>query len=132
MKVKVDTKGLKELQKKIQQFENVDYDRLAQKCTNQLASRLIRKCVKRTPVITGHLKGNWKANKAIKRNGEWRTAVYNPVKYAPYVEYGHRTKGGAGWVNGRFMLTRSSEEIERDASKIIEKEVNKELVKVFS
>ena len=133
MKVKVDTKGLKELQKKIQQFENADYDRLAQKCTNQLASRLIRKCVKRTPVgDTGHLQGNWRANKAVKRGGEWRTAVFNPTFYAPYVEYGHRTKGGAGWVNGRFMLTRSAEEIERDASKIIEKEVNKELAKVFS
>lgn len=132
MKVKVNTKGLKELQKKIQQFENVDYDMLAQKCTNQLASRIIRKCVKRTPVITGQLKENWKANQAIKRNDEWRTAVYNPVKYAPYVEYGHRTRSGGGWVNGRFILTRSSEDIERDATKIIEKEVNKELAKVFS
>lgn len=130
MKVKVNTKGLKKLQEKIQQFESANYDKVAEECTNQMAARLIRKCVKRTPVLTGHLKGNWKANQAIKRNGAWKTAVYNPVKYAPYVEYGHRTRDG-GWVNGRFMLTRSSEEIERDAVKIIEKEVNKELAKVF-
>ena len=132
MKVKVDTKGLQELQKKLAQFERAEFDRIAQRCTDQLAARMLRKCVKRTPVITGHLKGNWKANKAVKRGSEWRTAVYNPVKYAPYVEYGHRTRGGRGWVNGRFMMTRSAEEIERDAPKIIEKEVNKELAKVFS
>lgn len=130
MRTKVDTKQLRELQKKIQQFEQVGFDGLAERCTNQLASRMIRKCVKRTPVITGHLRGNWKANKAVKRGSEWRTAVYNPVKYAPYVEYGHRTING-GWVNGRFMMTRSADEIERDAPKIIEKEVNKELARVF-
>lgn len=131
MKVKSDIKQLKELQKKLQQFEQVKFDEIAQKCTNQLAARLIRKCVKRTPVQTGHLKGSWKANPAIKRGGQWRTAVFNPVKYAPYVEFGHRTRGG-GWRNGKFMLTRSSEEIEKDAVKIIDKEVNKELLKVFS
>ena len=133
MKVKVDTKGLKELQKKIQQFENVDYDRLAQKCTNQLASRMQKKCVKRNEcaVKTGHMKGSWRAKKAIKRDGVWQATVFNPVKYAPYVEYGHRTVNG-GWVNGRFIMSRSADEIERDASKIIEKEVNKELAKVFS
>lgn len=132
MRTKVDTKQLKELQKKIQQFEQVGFDGLAERCTNQLASRMIRKCVKRTPVgETGNLKGNWRANKAVKRGGQWRTTVFNPTSYAPYVEYGHRTRGGRGWVNGRFMMTRSADEIERDAPKIIEKEVNKELARVF-
>lgn len=130
MKVKTDIKQLKELQKKLQQFEAVKFDEVAEKCTNEIAARLIRKTVKRTPVKSGHLKGNWKANPAMKRRGQWRTAVYNPVKYAPYVEYGHRTRGG-DWRNGKFMLTKSSEEINKDAQKIIEKEVNKELMKVF-
>lgn len=132
MKVKVDTKGLQELQKKLAQFERAERDALMQKCTNQLAARMQRKCVDRTPAPTGHLRGNWKANKAVRRGGEWQSEVFNPVKYAPYVEYGHRTRGGRGWVNGRFMMTRSAEEIERDAPKIIENEVNKELAKVFS
>ncbi len=136
MKVKADTKGLKELQKKIQQFENADYDRLAERCANQLAARMQTECVHqtetRTKTRTGHLKGSWKAIKAVKRGGTWQSVVYNPVKYAPYVEYGHRTRGGRGWVNGRFMMRHSADEIERNATKIIEKEVNKELAKVFS
>ena len=132
MRAKVDTKQLRELQKKIQQFEQVGFDGLAERCTNQLASRMIRKCVKRNEIAkdTGNMERSWKANKAVKHGSQWRTDVFNPVEYAPYVEYGHRTING-GWVNGFFIMTRSADEIERDAPKIIEKEVNKELARVF-
>ena len=33
--------------------------------------------------------------------------IINPVEYASFVEFGHRTRGGKGWVKGRFMLTKS-------------------------
>ena len=57
--------------------------------------------------------------------------IINPVEYAPYVEYGHRTRGGDGWVEGRFMLTISSQEIERDAPKILENKLKKKLGECF-
>ena len=43
--------------------------------------------------------------------------VYNNVKYAPYVEYGHRTRGGKSFVDGRYMLTKSVKEIESELDK---------------
>lgn len=51
--------------------------------------------------------------------------IINPVEYASYVEYGHRTRGGGGWVQGRFMLTLSVDEIQKDAPKILEKKLAK-------
>lgn len=57
--------------------------------------------------------------------------IINPVEYAPYVEYGHRTRGGDGWVEGKFMLTISSQEIERDAPRILENKLKKKLGECF-
>jgi hypothetical protein len=37
------------------------------------------------------------------------------------VEYGHRTMDHKSWVNGRFMLTISIEELERELPGIIER-----------
>ena len=57
--------------------------------------------------------------------------VINPVEYASYVEFGHRTRGGDGWVEGHFMLTISEQEIERDAPKILENKLKKKLGECF-
>ncbi len=46
--------------------------------------------------------------------------IINPVEYASYVEFGHRTRDHKGWVEGKFMLTISEEEIQRSAPKILE------------
>jgi len=36
------------------------------------------------------------------------------------VEFGHRTINRVGWVDGRFMLTISEQELEADAPRILE------------
>lgn len=51
--------------------------------------------------------------------------IVNPVEYASYVEYGHRTANHKGWVRGRFMLTISEQEIEQAAPKILENKIKK-------
>lgn len=51
--------------------------------------------------------------------------IINPVEYASYVEYGHRTRGGGGWVRGKFMMTVSVAELQKDAPKILEKKLAK-------
>lgn len=51
--------------------------------------------------------------------------IINPVAYSQYVEYGHRTRGGGGWVQGRFMLTISVDEVQSAAPKILEKKLAK-------
>lgn len=58
--------------------------------------------------------------------------IVNPVSYASYVEYGHRTRGGGGWVNGKFMMTISASEIDAQAPAILERKLMKYLGDAFN
>ena len=51
--------------------------------------------------------------------------IVNPVEYASYVEYGHRTANHKGWVQGRFMLTISEQEIQDIAPNVLEVKLSK-------
>lgn len=51
--------------------------------------------------------------------------IINPVEYASYVEYGHRTSDHKGWVQGRFMLTISENELRDIAPNVLEAKINK-------
>lgn len=51
--------------------------------------------------------------------------IVNPVEYASYVEYGHRTPDHKGWVQGRCMLTISEQEIQEIAPKVLEAKIKK-------
>lgn len=69
--------------------------------------------------------------------------IENPVKYASYVEYGHRQTPGryvpaigrrlkASWVPGQFMLTISEDEVNAAAPRVLEKNLQKKLNEVFT
>lgn len=51
--------------------------------------------------------------------------IINPVEYASYVEYGHRTRNHTGWVPGRFMMTISVQEIQNIAPDVLENKVRR-------
>lgn len=51
--------------------------------------------------------------------------IVNPVKYASYVEYGHRPPNHKGWVPGHFMMTISEQEIQSIAPKVLESKIKK-------
>lgn len=68
--------------------------------------------------------------------------VVNPVKYASYVEFGHKQRPGryvpalgkrlkSGWVEGKHMLTISEDEIRADAPRVLENKLKKKLGEVF-
>ena len=57
--------------------------------------------------------------------------IINPVEYASYVEFGHRARGGKGWVEGHFMLTISEQEIQANVGKILENKLKKKLGECF-
>ena len=57
--------------------------------------------------------------------------IINPVKYSSYVEFGHRTRNHKGWVEGKFMLTMSENEIRNAAPRILEKKLEKYLMECF-
>ena len=63
--------------------------------------------------------------------GVYVIEIINPVEYASYVEFGHRTRNHEGWVEGKFMLTISEQEIESDAPRVLENKLKKKLGEVF-
>lgn len=68
----------------------------------------------------------------IKKGNTYEIYVSNNVEYASYVEFGHRTSNHQGWVNGRFMMTISADELQQQAPAIIEKKLTKMLKEAFN
>ncbi|MFC4355310.1 HK97 gp10 family phage protein [Chryseomicrobium palamuruense] len=66
-----------------------------------------------------------------KRGNTLVIEIINPVDYASYVEFGHRTRNHKGWVQGRFMLTISEQEIQATAPSILERKLKKKLGEIF-
>lgn len=58
--------------------------------------------------------------------------IINPVEYASYVEYGHRTSNHKNWVEGKFMLTLSAKEVQAMAPRILERKLAGYLRRCFS
>lgn len=97
-------------------------------CVHELANRLLAKVVLRTPVDTGELRRGWTLGPVSITSAGATIEVYNPVIYAPYVEFGHRivyADGWIGWQEGRFMMTISSQEIERELPAIMERRMKR-------
>lgn len=105
-------------------------------CSKELAARLLRKVIKRTPVgqypkgsgkVGGTLRRAWNKTNGkleVQKNGsDYTITITNPTEYASYVEYGHRTKNHTGWVEGKFFLTISEQEIQKSAPAILEKKI---------
>lgn len=80
----------------------------------------------------GTLRREWTVGNVSKDGSTYRVEVLNPTEYAPYIEYGHRTRNHKGWVEGRFMLTLSEQEIKEDAPRIIEERLKRLLGECFN
>lgn len=138
--------GLKKFRDELNKLQ--DPDKFVEACAKELAARLLRMVVKRTPVGE-HPKSSGKKGGTLRRGwtGEKRSSaqnyadsltvhhfgdtyvieIVNPVEYASYVEYGHRTANHKGWVKGRFMMTISEQELEKIAPKVLENKIKKYL-----
>lgn len=145
----VDCSQLKEF---VQRVENelgaANMEIFIESCAKELAARLLTKTIKRTPVgqyahrVGGTLRRGWTAEQqqnvtayvnslnVAHNSNVYTIEIVNPVEYAPYVEFGHRTRNG-GWVEGLFMLTISEQEVQNDAPKILEKKLQKKLGEIF-
>lgn len=99
----------------------------------EMAFRAERKIKKRTPVDTGELRRNWKVGNVERRGNSYVVEIYNNTHYAVFVEYGHRTgKNLTKWVEGRFMMTISMQEIERELPRYLEKRVGELLDNIMN
>ena len=149
----VDFSDLRRFRDRLEKnFDRNQVDLFIESCAKELAARLLAKVIKRTPVGEypketgkkgGTLRRGWTGEKSggasayanslkVNRFGDvFVIEIKNPVEYASYVEFGHRTRGGDGWVEGKFMLTISEQEIERDAPKVLENKLKKKLGECF-
>ena len=145
---KFDCKDLKDFQQQLAKLQNPDD--FVESCAKELAARLLRMVVKRTPVGEypkssgkkgGTLRRGWTGSKSqVSASGyadsltvhhfgdTYVIEIINSVEYASYVEYGHRTANHNGWVKGRFMMTISEQELEKIAPKVLENKIKKYLL----
>jgi hypothetical protein len=168
--VRLDYDELKKLKEQIMLFgDPTQTDKFLESCAKELAARLLRKVIKRTPVgqyeegsgkVGGTLRRGWTTGSTGDSSHDTKQAMYNnmfggsgtvsqsnmtvnkvgndfvieiinPVEYASYVEFGHRTRNHKGWVEGKFMLTISEDEIRKSAPRILEKKLEKYLKECF-
>lgn len=151
-----DFRQLKNLQEKLNKLQRDDFQAFCEAAAKELAARLLAKVIKRTPVgqypsetgkVGGTLRRGWTAKteaeaiagrtpdakafvdslQVTKSGNVYQIEIINPVHYASYVEYGHRTRNHKGWVKGEFMLTKSEIELDAQAPKILEKKLMKYL-----
>lgn len=144
---RVNIQGLKDFQRELERLQ--DPDAFVEACVKELAARLLRMVIKRTPVGDypkssgkkgGTLRRGWTGSRGqasaqgyaeamtVNHFGDtYVVEIVNPVEYASYVEYGHRTANHRGWVRGQFMMTISEQELERIAPKVLEAKIKKYL-----
>lgn len=141
---KFNFRELKDFEKKLKSMK--DPDAFVESCAKELAARLLAKVIKRTPVGDypkssgkkgGTLRRGWTGEKrapasayadslTVHHFGDtYVIEIVNPVEYASYVEYGHRTADHKGWVMGKFMMTISEQELQEIAPKVLERKVKK-------
>ena len=149
----VDVRDLKDFMKKVNDTLGANHvDQFIESCAKELAARLLAKVIKRTPVGQypsssgkkgGTLRRGWTGEQSQSAHEYANTLkvnhfgdvyvieIVNPVEYASYVEFGHRTRDHEGWVEGKFMLTISEQEIESDAPRVLENKLKKKLGECF-
>ena len=130
--VHVDIRQLEAFQKNLEDASRHIREIEAQ-CAKGAAGRMLRSASALTPTKTGYLRRGWRI-RVLRPSNPAVVRVENPVKYASYVEYGHRQTPGRyvpaigkrlvnGWVDGRLMLTKAAAQVEKDLPKIIDQEI---------
>ena len=157
-----DYKQLQRLRDSLATLQSMDMDRFCTEVSKELAARLLALVIPRTPVGQypkssgkkgGTLRRGWTSKTqadAASRGGSNDAKAYaealpvrksgnayiieiiNPVEYASHVEFGHRTRGGDGWVPGQYFLTLSEQDLERLAPGVIERKLEALLREVFN
>ncbi|MDO5593622.1 MAG: HK97 gp10 family phage protein [Eubacteriales bacterium] len=155
-----DYRQLQKIRNNLDRLERMDMNKFCQDVSKELAARLLALVIPRTPVGRypkssgkkgGTLRRGWTARTAgeaaagsttdakayaavlpVSRQGRnFYVQVINPVEYASYVEFGHRTRGGKCWVNGQYFLTLSEHDLERLTPALIERKLEALLREVF-
>lgn len=104
--------------------------------TQNIARVLHQHLLEQTPVDTGNLRKMWSAGDNLRftvvpRSGGFEVTLINTArnqrgeKYGVWVNDGHRTPNGTGWVMGRFFVENSIDLTYPKIERIIMKELQK-------
>ena len=144
MSVEVDTREIEALLDRLE--AEGKREAACVKAAKGLAGRFLRLVTDATPVKTGRLQNGWTGGvkqdpEAYGRrlpvkqsNDAYSVEVTNNVKYAEYVEYGHRVmrKGvQVGYSKPRYFMKGAEQDLESVAPSAIKNEINKYLREVF-
>ena len=80
------------------------------------------------PVDSGFMRKNWYVSPTKAVDDGIEKELFNIADYSSYVNFGHRlvVKGvTVGWVQGRFMLEKAKDKINKTLEKEFEKEIKK-------
>lgn len=122
----VDASELEQLISNMKNLSGMGASEIMDKLINTAGNETLRKVKPRTPKDTGNLRRNWNWNNTKKRKtggSRYEIKLFNPVEYAEYVEFGHRTKGGTRWVPGQFFMKSASEEMQRQLPAMLKKKL---------
>jgi hypothetical protein len=128
----VDITGLYEL---LDDFEDVksELDELKSDIVKRLGADALALTVDASPVKTGRLRRSWDVSPVYDINATTKAVqLFNAVPYAEYVEYGHRTRNHKGWVEGKFMATKSCEIVQKHAEQTAKEVVIKKIKEVLN
>lgn len=104
-----------EFKKLTENFKDLykDYNNFVKEFLTEQGMLLLAKTKQRPrhPVDTGYLIGRWFMFGPFNNGNNYYVNVHNGVKYASWVEDGHRTVNG-GWVKGKHMAKIALTEVE--------------------
>lgn len=132
---KCDFRELEELKNKIEKLGDKKAE-FMEACAKELAARLLAKVSKNTPTgiypsgsgkVGGTLKRGWTIGEIQHVGDVYKIEIINPVEYASYVEYGHRSRNHKDWIEGKFMMTIAEQEIKVATPRILENKLKKML-----
>lgn len=140
---RADFEAFRDMQQKLQRLQNIDMEAFCTECSKEIAARLLALVIPRTPVgqyparsgkTGGTLRRGWTAVADItvtKQGNNYTVIISNPVEYAPYVEFGHRTRNG-GYVEPQYMLTVSEEKLKNAIPALLERKIKRKLQEVMN
>lgn len=100
----------------------IDSDQLKKEISQsarKVGTQTLKGVKSRTPVDSGTLRRGWQIEGPFISSLVISLTVSNNIEYAPFVESGHRTRGGVGWVPGSHMLMETLFEIDNQLPELL-------------
>lgn len=119
LKISLNDKNLSNLLNSIGKMDK-DFNNVIKNALNEAGNKVLAKTIVRTPVgqykdgrVGGTLRQGWELSQARKKKQNiFIASVFNNIEYATFVEKGHFTPNRKRFIDGKYMLAKSVEEVD--------------------